>query len=202
MGLLERLRGEGNTARFDDVEADVTYTVSPASHTIAFAIAVSAAERDALADLVRADETATGHEETLTTAVSAALDDEVADPDAVVDRIRRPRRVAAAVAETWEELLTDDPDVVYLPVGMAGELAAFVATCRERDANADDSFTLPDTFERVASLVVRIKGATERPDNRIVVHRDRVPAVEPTVRSGVDEPSQSSAERAESEESS
>lgn len=193
MGLLERLRDDPNTCKFDNVTENVTYTVSPESHTVGFAIAVSAAERDALADLVRADEDATDREETLSTALSAALDDEAADTDAIVDRLHRPRRVAAAVAETWAELLADDPDVVYLPVGMAGDLAAFVATCRERDENEEDSFVLPESFERVATLLVRIKEATERSENRVVVHRTRVPSVEPAQRSS---------ESASSEESS
>lgn len=193
MGLLERLRAEPNVCKFEGLDEDVTFRVAPESHTVAYAIAVSAAERDALADLVAADEAATDHEDSLSTALAAALDDEAADADAVIDRIRRPRRVAGAVAERWGDLLADDPDVVYLPIGMAGDLAAFVATCRERAENEDDSFSLPDSFEDVATLLVRIKEATERPDNRIVVHRDRVPTVEPV---------QTNSESPSSEESS
>ncbi|ELZ08235.1 hypothetical protein C479_12878 [Halovivax asiaticus JCM 14624] len=204
MGLLDRLRSDPDTAKFDRIEEDVTYTVSPRSHTVAYAIAVSRAEHEALADLVRADDEAPDHEETLSTALSAALDGEDADTDVIVDRIRRPRRVADAVTTSWDELLADDPDVAYLPVGMIGELAAFVATCRERDDNDDDSFTLPNTFDRAASLLVRIKEATDRPENRIVVHRDRVPTVEAAQRASENPPSddeaQATAADAESDE--
>ncbi|WP_290817232.1 hypothetical protein [Halovivax sp.] len=181
MGLLETLRGEGTGAddvcKFSREHYEVVYTVSTDTHEIAHAIAVGEAELDALADLLRADGEAEDREGSLSAALEAALDGDEADPDAVFERMRRPRRVTEAVVETWEGLLADDPDVVYLPIGMAPDLAAFVAVCRER-ADGDDAFDLPDSFEAVASLLVRIKEATDRPENRVVVHRNRLPTLE------------------------
>lgn len=178
MGLLERLRGEpGGTdvCKFSREYYDVTYTVSTDTHEIAYAIALEEAELAALAELVAADREAPDRESSLTAALESALDGEDADPGAIVERVQRPRRVAETVVERWSALLADDPDVVYLPVGMAGTLAAYVAICQERADREDDSFALPGSFETVASLLVRIKEATDRAENRVVVHRNRLP---------------------------
>ena len=172
MGLLERLRGEPSfdVCKFDRDHYDVTYTVSTDTHEIAYAIAVSDEEREALTDLVRAEEAAAERAER---AVETAFDDGQ-NAEAVVGRLARPRRVARSISERWADLARDDPDVVYLPIGTAPDLAAFVATCRER-AGTDDEFVLPDSFWTVTELVVRIREATEDPTNRVVVHRDRLP---------------------------
>ncbi len=179
MGLLEQLRGGTDDAvcKFDHAQDDVVFTVSTDTHAIAHAIAVSPAECDALSTLVAADREAGDREGTLRTAIGSALDESDGETEAIVERIQRPRRVAAAVSETWDSLLADDPDVVYLPVGGVSELTAFVDVCRKRAENEDDEFALPDSFETVASLLVRITETTDRPENRVVVHRDRLPTV-------------------------
>lgn len=194
MGLLDRFRGdsEAGVCKLYYEPDDVIFTVSAETHTIAYAVAVSRAEREALGALLDAEDAAGDRTETLSAALGSALDGEANETDAIVERIQRPRRSAEAIYETWSELATDDPDVVYLPLGLSGDLAAYVDTCRKRDENAADEFALPDTFETVASLLVRVKGATDRPENRVVIHRDRVPSVEP----------QSTAESPSSEESS
>lgn len=182
MGVLDTLFGraesEADVCKFSEEYYDVTYTVSTESHEVAYAVAVTEADVDAFAELVAAErEASSADERALETALETALDDAL-DVGTVSERVQRPRLTAEAVVETWRDLVGDGLDVVYLPIGVAPDLAAFVALCRERADREDDPFELPGDFERVAALLVRCKRATERSENRVVVNTRRLPAVE------------------------
>ncbi|WP_247729419.1 hypothetical protein [Halovivax limisalsi] len=177
MGLLDRLRGEeSGVCKFYYDPDDVVFTVSTDTHVIAYAVAISDAECRALRELLEADDAAGDREASLTQAIGGALDDEAADPERIAARVNRPRHVAEGLCTHWESLLDDDPDVVYLPLGAVGELAAYVETVRARDEREEDAFALPESFETVASLLVRLNETTDRAENRVVVHRDRLPS--------------------------
>lgn len=179
MGLLDRLRGaESGVCKFYYEPDDVVFTVSTDTHVIAYAVAISDAECQALRELLDADDAAGDREASLTQAIGSALDDEAADAERIAARVNRPRRIAEELCTHWESLLEDDPDVAYLPLGAVGDLAAYVETVRARDEREDDSFALPESFETVASVLVRLKGATDQAANRVVVHRDRVPSLD------------------------
>lgn len=179
--LFDRLESERDVCKFSKAHYEVTYTVSPESHEVAYAVAIEEPELEALAGLVAAEregEASIADDESLETALETALDDETFDVTAVAERVQRPRRTAEVVLETWRDLVVDDVDVVYLPIGVAPDLAAYVSICRERAEDEDDPFELPDDFERVTSLLVRCKRATERDENRVVVNTRQLPTID------------------------
>ena len=182
MGLLDSMFGDGETAdanvsRFASERYEVTYTVSPESHAIAYALPVGESDLAALAALLEADD-----EQPLLTpdadvsaALDAAVDDEALDGVTIAGRIQRPRQVAETVLETWRACVDDDVDIAYLPIGLERELAAFVSICRERADRGDDPFELPERFDAVGGLLVRIKRASDRPERRVVVNKRHLP---------------------------
>lgn len=186
MGTLDEVLGkvgygDTNVCKFSKDHYEVTYTVSPESHAIAYAIAIRESELDALAELLEAEREAPmlGDENgSVEDALANALDDESVDAEAVTERLQQPRRVTEAVLEAWREGLVADVDVGYVPIGVVTELAAFVSVCRERHDRPDDSFELPESAELVGALLVRCKRATERDENRVVVNVRHLPTLE------------------------
>lgn len=185
MGLLDSMLGreedeEQPVCRFFKDHYDVTYTVSAATHEIAYAVAVTATELEALEALVdaAADANALEDDRAVVEAVESAFDDSV-DASAFTDRLSYPRQFVEALLEVWTDVHHGDIDVCYLPVGAESMVAAFVASCQRYDGRADDLFELPDSFDEVTSLVVRLKQAADADENRVTVHHGRVPEFEP-----------------------
>ncbi|WP_254767277.1 hypothetical protein [Salinilacihabitans rarus] len=194
MGVLELLFGRTGDDRDDRCRIpsehdEVTYVVTRESHDVAYAVVVREAELEALSSLLRADretpyvegdgDGADGADDAaLASALEAAFDDPSVDVGAFRERLERPRRAAAAVLEAWRDLGIDEVGVGYLPIGAHADLAAFVQGCRRRHEREDDPFTLPEDVERVAALLARIKRASERPENRVVVNRERLPVLD------------------------
>lgn len=66
-------------------------------------------------------------------------------------------------------------EIVYLPVETESAFAAFFQTCRKRAEQDHDPFELPDDIATAASVLTKIRRASDRPENRVVVNRDYVP---------------------------
>lgn len=123
MSLLESMLGrigvvdDEGPCKFRSDRYDVTFTVSTESHDVAYAVPVSAAELDALAELVRIEGETPYVEEgndSLSEALESALGEDSIDAEAWVERMAEPRRTVEPIVETWRELATanhaDTPD--------------------------------------------------------------------------------------------
>ncbi|MCU4925296.1 hypothetical protein OB905_04750 [Halobacteria archaeon AArc-dxtr1] len=195
--------GEAGTAKFSGDRYDVTYTVSDESHDVAYAIPVSEPEIAALGALLRAEREAPYVEdgdESLAEALESVLDTDSVDVEAWTERMAAPRRAVEPVVETWERLATahsvdgtesddgtsvgDAPDsasadlIVYLPVGAESTLASFFDLCRRRDERDSDPFTLPPEIDAAAAMLGRVRDATGRSENRVVVNTRHLPEIE------------------------
>lgn len=193
MGLIDTLMGRAsdaesaaepaNVCRISRDHHEVTYRISPESHDVAYAIPVTGEDLDALETLLeteREEPVVGGGDEELERVVEIAMGEDGVDPSAVTEGFERPRQAAAAALESWRELLDEGgPGVAYVPVGFEEELTAYVMLCRERDTRDDDPFELPERFDRVGSLLVRIRRATDRGENRVVVNQRHLPTVDP-----------------------
>ncbi|MDJ1431082.1 hypothetical protein [Halostagnicola sp. A-GB9-2] len=194
--------GDGR-AKFSSHRYDVTYTVSAESHDIAYAVPIQRAEFDAFADLVELErETAyvTDGKESLEESLDAVLEDDSLDAETWTERMEAPRRTVEPILESWQEIVygeesdagadeTDDAsernstgatdgsavEIVYLPLETESAFAAFLQVCRKRDELGHDPFELPENIAAAAGILTRIKRATDRSKNRVVVNRRHLP---------------------------
>ncbi|KDE59254.1 hypothetical protein EL22_24000 [Halostagnicola sp. A56] len=68
-------------------------------------------------------------------------------------------------------------EIVYLPVETESAFAAFFQTCRKRAEQEHDPFELPDDIATAANVLTKIRRASDRPENRVVVNKDYVPSL-------------------------
>ncbi|GAB7018376.1 hypothetical protein JCM18750_12370 [Halostagnicola bangensis] len=66
-------------------------------------------------------------------------------------------------------------EIVYLPLETESAFAAFLQVCRKRDELEHDPFELPENIAAAAGILTRIKRATDRSENRVVVNRRHLP---------------------------
>lgn len=177
MGILDLMLG--NSGPGEQGVAAKSYTLPKETHDFVYPVAVRREEVEAFADLLEAEAAAPPLEaesDDLAAAFEGLTGESGPDIDAdeLAERMRRPRRAAEPVIETWLESLEGDIDVVYAREGTDDELAAFVKLCKRRDENDDDAFELPENFSTAAALLKRLADGTDT-QYRAVVHTDLLP---------------------------
>lgn len=177
MGILDLMLGKSGPG--EQGVAAKSYTLPKETHDFVYPVAVRREEVEAFAELLEAEADAPPLE-------AEADDLEAAfegltgeggpdiDTDELAERMRRPRRVAEPVIETWHERLEGDIDVVYARERTGDALAAFVKLCKRRAEDADDAFELPGNFQNAAALLKRLEEGTDT-QYRAVVHTDLLP---------------------------
>ncbi|WP_226481117.1 hypothetical protein [Natrinema amylolyticum] len=177
MGILDLMLGNSGPGE-QGVEGK-SYTLPKDTHDFVYPVAIRREELEAFAELLAAEAEAP--------AIEAEVDDLQAafegltgtadadvDTDELAERMRRPRRAAEPVIESWREDFERDIDVVYARGGTYDALVAFVKLCKQRADDESDAFELPESFPDAAALLKRIEEGTDT-QYRAVVHADLLP---------------------------
>ncbi|WP_222920021.1 hypothetical protein [Natrinema sp. SYSU A 869] len=177
MGILDLMLGNSDPG--EQGVAAKSYTLPKETHDFVYPVAVRREELEAFAELLEAEADAPALEvesDDLQAAFEGltGADDPDVDPDELAERMRRPRRAAEPVIESWREDFERDIDVVYARVGTYDALVAFIKLCKQRDDDEDDAFELPESFPDAAALLKRLEEGTDT-QYRAVVHTDLLP---------------------------
>ena len=176
MGILELMLGDSGPGE-QGVEGR-SYKLPKETHDFVYPVAVHRPELEAFKELLETDaetETLEADADELQDVFDEVLGDAEVDAEELTEQQRKPRRETERIIEHWDRQLTGDIGVVYARPGTYPTLLSFVKRCKQRDADDDDPFEVPEEFAAGTALLQRLETATDD-QYRALVHTDLLPA--------------------------
>lgn len=144
-------------------------------YEVAYAIAITQTEIEALDTLMKADRETPYLQGPGSDLILEALDKNPLTGDQTWSELMEEyRERIRPIIHTWRAQITDEIDVVYLPIEADTSLRRFMNLLEARAENTGDPFELPDTERDLSSLFRRIEQA-KNDDKLVFVPRDELP---------------------------
>jgi hypothetical protein len=185
MGLLDRFRTGGESAKTGDEKSRSGFELSPDEYSPVFPIAITSDDLQALEDLIELEAETPRIDGPGESLIRESLDEVMADatPDGTTwsESLAEPRERAEAIASAWRAQLRHNPGVVYAPVGLRWRLENFLTVCETRDEMEEDPLEMPDraAYNTVRLIIERIPEATLDDDTTVaIVNNDVLPDFE------------------------
>lgn len=184
MGFLQSILGSAELP--DEPEPKPTMDLPKESYTVAYPVAVNRSQLAAFQTVIEIERNTPRLDgpgaDFILESMREAKALSTAEEDEDVDLLERTRQDAEELIQYWQEQVTDDPGVIFLPIGGVYRLRRMLFMCETRADLESDPFTLPDEFVDAVSLLKRLH-TTEDEKESVVVHKDNFPQPSPTDRS-------------------
>lgn len=112
--------------------------------------------------------------DSITESLNEATQNAMPDNTMWEESIENRRNGAENLITAWQESISNDPDVIFLPVSAVYSLESLLHVCAIRADNDPDPFTLPDTFADAVAFVKQLQEA-ENTKEPVIVHQTNSP---------------------------
>lgn len=177
MGFLKSILGSPEPP--DEPELEPTMDLPKESYTVAYPVAVNRSQLTAFQTVINIERDTPrlkGHGAELildSLDESGGLSSSDEDEQDFTEQVRRD---AENLIQYWQDQITDDPDVIFLPIGGVYRLRRMLILCDERTSLESDPFTVPDEFVDSVSLVKRLQTAEDEKESVVVPKVNLPPA--------------------------